>query len=79
METAPLIDRLRGFFASKGEGIVCVYLFGSVARGSARPESDIDVAVLFEKDPEPILGKSGIRLSGESSNGRWAVQWTSSS
>ncbi len=44
---------------------MCAYLFGSLARGSARPESDIDVAVLFKKNPEPTLGNSGIRLSGE--------------
>ena len=29
------------------------YVFGSVARGRARPRSDVDVAVLFEADPEP--------------------------
>src|SRR5262245_5453800 len=26
----------------------CAYVFGSVARGRARPRSDVDVAVLFE-------------------------------
>ena len=32
--------------------VVVAYLFGSVARGQARPDSDLDVAVLL--DPEPI-------------------------
>lgn len=32
-------------------GIVAAYLFGSYGRGMARPDSDVDVAVLFEAPP----------------------------
>lgn len=32
-------------------GVVCVYLFGSQARGTAGPESDVDLAVLLDEDP----------------------------
>jgi uncharacterized protein len=40
----------------KGQpGIVAVYLFGSVARGTARPDSDIDVGVLYEQAPPSTL------------------------
>lgn len=35
--------------ALKAEGVVLVYLFGSFARGEAHQESDIDIAVLFDK------------------------------
>ena len=35
--------------ATAGEPtIVCAWLFGSVARGTARPDSDVDVAVLAD-------------------------------
>jgi predicted nucleotidyltransferase len=39
---------VRSFFSARPEGIAAVYLFGSVARGTARPDSDVDVAVLFQ-------------------------------
>jgi len=58
-------DRLRDFFERRRDGIVCVYLFGSVGRGEERPDSDIDVAILYRREPAPTLGGAGIRLSGE--------------
>lgn len=36
-------------------GVVAVYIFGSVARGQERPESDVDVAVLFADAPAPTF------------------------
>jgi predicted nucleotidyltransferase len=36
-------------------GIAAVYLFGSVARGTARPNSDVDVGVLYEQTPPATL------------------------
>ena len=41
-------------------GIVTVYLYGSVARGTAGPRSDVDVAVLFATDPPRTL--AGLHL-----------------
>src|SRR5262245_34917060 len=35
--------------------IVAVYVFGSTARGTARPESDVDVGIVYRKPPEPTL------------------------
>ena len=32
-----------------------IILFGSWARGVARPDSDIDVAVVMEQEPEDVL------------------------
>lgn len=33
--------------------VIVAYLFGSVARGQARPDSDIDIAVLLDADLDP--------------------------
>jgi predicted nucleotidyltransferase len=53
--TADPAARLREYFRVNPGGIAAVYLFGSVARGSAREASDVDVAVLLERDPPPAL------------------------
>ena len=42
-----LAARLRAFFEARPERFAAVYLFGSEARGTATPTSDVDVAVLF--------------------------------
>ncbi|MGA7617260.1 MAG: nucleotidyltransferase domain-containing protein [Thermoanaerobaculia bacterium] len=34
-------------------GIISVYLFGSHARGEAHPESDVDLAVLLDRNVHP--------------------------
>jgi predicted nucleotidyltransferase len=57
--------RLRRFFAEHGEGIAAAYLFGSVARGTARDDSDVDVGVLFEQAPSSRLDSRALALEGE--------------
>ncbi len=54
---------------------MAVYLFGSVARGEARTDSDVDVGILFEKDPPATLDapQFGIEAALERQLGR-AVQ-----
>jgi len=47
--------RLKTFFEDDPRGAVAVYLYGSVARGQARPESDVDIGVLFATDPPATL------------------------
>jgi len=63
MEPGVAIGRLRDYFGEHAEGIACVWLFGSTARGEARTGSDVDVAVLLAADPEPTLAASGVRLA----------------
>lgn len=49
-----MVDRLRAFFAGRTEpGIHAVYLFGSHARGAAHADSDVDIAVLLDRDVYP--------------------------
>ena len=42
-----------------------MYLFGSVARGEARADSDVDVGVLFAADPPATLEAPQFALEGE--------------
>jgi len=52
--------RLRSFFAEEGN-IRLAFLMGSFAKGTARPDSDVDVAVLFGRPfgPEDVLELKG--------------------
>lgn len=57
---------LRDFFAADAPaGLAAAWLFGSQARGTAGPGSDVDVAVLFEEEPPPGLDGLGLRLEGD--------------
>jgi predicted nucleotidyltransferase len=47
--------RVKAFFEAHTAGVSAVYLYGSQARGDARPDSDVDVGVLFEVPPRPTL------------------------
>ena len=65
MNIAFITSRLREYFEANAQGVVCVYVFGSVARGTARGRSDVDVAVLLERDPPPTLAGSAVSLGGD--------------
>jgi len=60
MPDTALIETLRHALARADGSLVCAYLFGSRARGNARMDSDVDVAVLFEPPPPRTL--AGMRL-----------------
>ena len=60
MDAVAIEERLREHFRARAaaegtEGIAAAWLFGSVARGTARPDSDVDVGVLFREDPPLTL------------------------
>ncbi len=67
MDPEAIEARLREFFAANAEreGIAAAYLFGSVARGTAGPKSDVDVGILYIKDPPLTLDGLGLELEGE--------------
>jgi hypothetical protein len=65
---AALEQILREFFATDppaARDIDAAYLFGSVARGDARPGSDVDVAVLTDHGPPPGFASLYLELEGE--------------
>lgn len=59
MPQEPLsLSRIQELVATKfgaDEGVAAVYLFGSRARGTARPDSDVDLGVLYRAKPSPTL------------------------
>jgi uncharacterized protein len=57
--------RLSAFFAADPHGAVAVYLFGSAARGDARPDSDVDVAILRSREPPRKLEDLATDLEDE--------------
>ena len=56
---------LRRFFAADPRGATTVYLYGSVARGTAGERSDVDVAVLYGRPPPRTLEQLPLRVEEE--------------
>ena len=63
LSTSDIVERLASVLSAHDGAITAVYLFGSVARGTASATSDIDVGVVFRDDPPPTL--AGLRLDLE--------------
>ena len=57
MDSAAIQEKLRSLLTARAQtdGIAAAYLFGSTARGTARPDSDVDVGVLYSVDPPKTL------------------------
>jgi len=60
---AEIEAELRRLLERRDGDLAAAYLFGSVARDTARPSSDVDVAVLLAEDPPATL--AGLRLDLE--------------
>lgn len=56
MDREAVIARLTETLATLDGDLAAAYLFGSAARGEARPGSDVDVAILLRQEPEATLG-----------------------
>lgn len=67
MDVAAAERRLREILNTRAdaEGIAAAWLFGSMARGTAGPESDIDLGVLYCQDPPRTLTGLGLDLEGD--------------
>ena len=65
MDSAAIERRLQAFFEEDPRGAVAVYLFGSVARGEARDDSDVDVGILFDSAPPARLDSPPQQIEGQ--------------
>ena len=66
MRRPAVAGKLARFFAERETGeAAAVYLFGSVARGDDRPGSDVDLGILYRRDPPRTLDGLPLRLEGE--------------
>ena len=55
-QLAEIVRQLRGQeLALRREGVADLWVFGSVARGEAGPDSDVDIAVAFAPEATPSL------------------------
>jgi predicted nucleotidyltransferase len=57
-------EHIKAGLAPFREQLVCAYLFGSQARGDAKPASDVDIAILFRQDPPRSLDGLGLNIAG---------------
>ena len=58
-----MVAKLRERLTPIPDGVVAVYLFGSVARGQARASSDVDIGVLYAVTPPATLEGLGGELA----------------
>lgn len=67
MDMAAVESRLREVLNARAEaeGIAAAWLFGSVARGTAGPGSDVDVGILYRRPPPLTLTGLGLDLEGD--------------
>jgi len=67
MDPATIESQLHEFLTANAErkGIAAAYLFGSVARGTARPGSDVDVGILYSEEPPATLKGLSLDLEGD--------------
>ena len=65
MDCVRVKEELLRYFATPRGGVAAAWLFGSVARGTARPDSDVDVAILTEGSPSRGLDGLHLDMEGE--------------
>ena len=65
MRRAEIEQRVHDFYHATDHGVAAVYLFGSVARDVAGPDSDIDLGVLFPVPPAATLDAGPLDLEAD--------------
>ena len=65
MDRHRLAEEIAHALAARNERAAAVYLFGSLARGEGKADSDVDLAVLYGKAVEPGLAGLKLALAGD--------------
>jgi hypothetical protein len=65
MDEESIISAVKEYFARKAGDLVAAYIFGSVARRTSGPSSDVDIAVLFAAPPAPTLTGLPLEIEAE--------------
>ena len=65
MDEESIISAVRRYFAKQAGDLIAVYVFGSVARRTSGPSSDVDIAVLFALPPAPTLAGLPLKTEAE--------------
>lgn len=66
LQRQAVVRKLARFFAGRdADDAAAVYLFGSVARGDDRPASDVDLGILYRRDPPSTLDGLPLKLEAE--------------
>lgn len=65
MDEESIISAVREYFAKQAGDLIAVYVFGSVARRTSGPSSDVDIAILFAAPPAPTLAGLPLKTEAE--------------
>jgi predicted nucleotidyltransferase len=63
--SSDLEQHLREFFQVHASDAVAVYLYGSEARGTATAMSDVDLAILYPRQPESTFEALPLSMEGD--------------
>lgn len=59
-----ILATIEAYLAPRGD-VAAAWVFGSIARGTARASSDVDVAVLFREPPTATLDAPPLAVEGD--------------
>jgi uncharacterized protein len=65
MDNTSIISQVGQYFSTQPGGLIAAYVFGSVARRTSGPSSDVDVAILFPSPPTSTLDGLSLDTAAE--------------